>query len=41
MHFQDYPMQEQKLLCCLKGKIWDVVVDIRKALKNVWSLAIF
>ena len=34
MHFQDYPRQEQKLLCCLKGKIWDVVVDIRKNSKT-------
>ena len=34
MHFQDYPMQERKLLCCLKGKIWDVVVDIRKDSKT-------
>ena len=34
MHFQDYPMQEQKLLCCLQGKIWDVVVDIRKNSKT-------
>ena len=30
MHFQDYPKREQKLLFCLKGKIWDVVVDVRK-----------
>ncbi len=30
LHFQDHPKQEQKLLCCLKGKIWDVVVDVRK-----------
>ena len=30
MHFQEHPKQEQKLLCCIKGKIWDVVVDVRK-----------
>ena len=27
-------MQEQKLLHCLRGEIWDVVVDIRKNSKT-------
>ncbi len=34
MHFQNIPMQEQKLLCCLHGTIWDVVVDVRKNSKT-------
>ena len=34
LHYQDYPRQEQKLIFCLKGKIWDVIVDIRKDSKT-------
>ena len=34
IHFQGHPMQEQKLLHCLRGEIWDVVVDIRKNSKT-------
>ena len=34
IHFQKHPMQEQKLLHCLRGEIWDVVVDIRKNSKT-------
>jgi len=30
MHFQYAPYAEMKMIRCLKGKIWDVVVDIRK-----------
>lgn len=29
MHFQQ-PMAEFKLVTCVKGKIWDVIVDLRK-----------
>ena len=34
LHFQDFPKSEQKLLCCLQGKIWDVIVDVRKNSKT-------
>ena len=34
IHFQKHPMQEQKLLHCLRGEIWDVVVDLRKNSKT-------
>lgn len=30
LHFQYPPHQEDKLVRCLKGAIWDVIVDIRK-----------
>jgi dTDP-4-dehydrorhamnose 3,5-epimerase len=30
MHFQHAPAAEQKLVTCLKGKIYDVAVDLRK-----------
>lgn len=29
MHFQRAPHAEMKLVRCLKGKVWDVVVDLR------------
>jgi dTDP-4-dehydrorhamnose 3,5-epimerase len=31
MHFQIPPFSEIKLIRCVKGKIWDVIVDIRKS----------
>ena len=31
MHFQLHPNSEQKIVSCLRGSIWDVVVDIRKS----------
>ena len=34
IHFQRHPNQEQKIVSCLKGSIWDVVVDIRENSKN-------
>ena len=34
LHYQDNPYSEQKILYCLKGKIFDVIVDIRKSSKN-------
>lgn len=30
LHFQRYPMAEAKIIRCLKGSIWDVIVDLRK-----------
>ncbi len=30
MHFQRPPVAEQKLVTCLRGKIYDVAVDLRK-----------
>ncbi len=30
LHFQSNPAEEQKLITCLRGKIYDVVVDLRK-----------
>ena len=34
MHFQKHPNPEQKMIICLKGSIWDVIVDIRKKSKT-------
>lgn len=30
LHFQNHPSAQTKLIRCVKGKIWDVVVDLRK-----------
>ena len=30
MHWQDAPYGEVKLVRCIRGKVWDVVVDIRQ-----------
>lgn len=30
LHFQHSPYAETKIISCLRGKIWDVAVDIRK-----------
>ena len=29
MHFQKHPHSEMKLVRCLKGRVWDVAVDLR------------
>lgn len=29
MHFQSFPFEEEKLIACLNGKIFDVIVDLR------------
>ncbi len=29
MHFQNPPFSEMKLIRCLRGKVWDVAVDLR------------
>jgi len=34
LHYQANPYSDQKFLYCLKGKIFDVIVDIRKSSKN-------
>ena len=30
LHYQKEPHSESKIVRCLKGKVWDVVVDLRK-----------
>lgn len=30
MHFQTKPFEQEKLVCCIKGKILDVVIDMRQ-----------
>ncbi len=30
MHFQRSPHSEMKLISCIRGKIWDVAIDIRR-----------
>ena len=30
LHWQDSPYEETKLVTCLRGAVWDVVVDLRK-----------
>ena len=30
LHFQKPPHAETKIVSCLKGKVWDVVVDLRE-----------
>ena len=30
MHYQEPPKTEMKLISCIRGKVWDVAVDIRK-----------
>ena len=30
MHFQNPPHEEMKLICCTRGEVWDVAVDLRK-----------
>jgi dTDP-4-dehydrorhamnose 3,5-epimerase len=34
LHFQKYPNSEVKLVRCIKGSVWDVVVDLRKNSKT-------
>jgi dTDP-4-dehydrorhamnose 3,5-epimerase len=29
MHYQEAPHAEDKLVCCVRGAIWDAIVDIR------------
>lgn len=30
LHYQNQPYEEAKIIRCLKGKVWDVAVDLRK-----------
>ena len=41
MHYQDPPYEETKLIRCTKGKIFDVIVDLRddSPTKNRWFAA--
>ena len=34
MHFQEKPFEEVKIVRCLKGKIFDVIIDLRKKSKT-------
>ncbi len=34
LHYQEKPYQESKLIRCLRGKVWDVVIDLRKNSKT-------
>lgn len=34
LHFQNAPHAEMKLVRCLKGRVWDVAVDLRKGSKT-------
>ena len=34
LHFQKYPFEEIKIIRCIKGKIFDVAVDLRKNSKS-------
>ena len=34
LHFQFPPQAETKIVSCLKGKVWDVAVDLRKGSKT-------
>ena len=34
MHYQKTPYQEDKIITCLKGEIFDVVLDLRKKSKS-------
>lgn len=31
LHFQNHPKSEIKLVRCIQGSIWDVIVDVRKS----------
>ena len=31
MHFQRWPYGEIKLVRCLRGRVWDVIIDLRRA----------
>lgn len=34
MHFQQLPHSEMKLVSCIRGKVWDVAVDVRSGSKT-------
>lgn len=37
MHFQYPPSSEMKIVQCIKGKVWDVIVDVRQNSKTYLS----
>ena len=37
LHFQYPPYAEIKLIRCIRGSIWDVVVDLRKDSSTFWN----
>lgn len=37
MHFQNPPHAEMKLIRCLKGRVWDVAVDLRAGSKTMFQ----
>ena len=41
IHFQGQPKNEEKIVCCLKGSIFDVTVDLRKNSKNFFKYKTF
>ena len=30
LHFQRAPHAEKKIVCCLRGEVWDIAVDVRR-----------
>lgn len=34
LHYQEKPFEEKKLIFCIKGRVWDVIVDLRKSSKT-------
>ena len=34
LHFQHSPYTETKIISCLKGKVWDVAIDLRRGSKT-------
>ena len=34
LHYQGLPKNEDKFVCCIKGKVYDVVLNIKKKTKN-------
>ncbi len=34
LHYQTKPYEEKKIVSCLNGRIWDVIVDLRKNSKT-------
>lgn len=41
LHLQKFPYSEKKIIYCLKGKIFDVIVDMRKNSKNYLKVKTF
>jgi dTDP-4-dehydrorhamnose 3,5-epimerase len=37
LHYQKPPKAEKKMLLCLRGRVWDVVVDLRSSSKTFLS----